>query len=132
MFGNLGKQLANQIGDAVENAVGQHLASKNPGAGNKTEKATESLQKISAAGNRRALFIGINYKGQQGELRGCINDVHNIKNFLTTNYQINEMLILTDVSFRRNTRYCAAVVAVVAVVGFNPSPPRCSSPLMQN
>ncbi|KAL7529917.1 hypothetical protein ACHAWF_003159 [Thalassiosira exigua] len=27
---------------------------------------------------------------------GCINDVHNIKNFLTKNYRIDEMLVLTD------------------------------------
>ncbi len=47
-------------------------------------------------GHRRALFVGINYFGQQGELRGCINDVKNIKNFLTDNYDIDESLVLTD------------------------------------
>ena len=30
-------------------------------------------------GVRRAVLIGINYTGQQGELRGCHNDVKNIK-----------------------------------------------------
>jgi hypothetical protein len=29
-------------------------------------------------GNRRAILIGINYKGQKGELRGCHNDVFNM------------------------------------------------------
>ena len=93
MFGKVGKQFASQVGDAVEDLVGQHLASKNPG---RTEKATETLAKVH--GTRKALFIGINYKGQKGELRGCINDVHNIKNFLSQNYQLDEILVLTDVS----------------------------------
>jgi len=47
-------------------------------------------------GKRKALFIGINYFGQKGELRGCINDVNNIKAFLTSHYKIDEMRILTD------------------------------------
>ena len=33
-------------------------------------------------GNKKALLIGINYFGQSGELRGCINDVNNIKNLI--------------------------------------------------
>jgi hypothetical protein len=33
-------------------------------------------------GRKKALLIGINYFGQNGELRGCINDVQNIKKFL--------------------------------------------------
>ena len=31
---------------------------------------------------KKALLIGINYIGQRGELKGCINDVHNIKDLL--------------------------------------------------
>lgn len=30
-------------------------------------------------GNKKSLFIGINYFGSKAELRGCINDVTNIK-----------------------------------------------------
>jgi len=33
-------------------------------------------------GSKRALLIGINYVGQQGELSGCHNDVLNIKEYL--------------------------------------------------
>jgi hypothetical protein len=33
---------------------------------------------------RRALLIGINYKGTQNELQGCINDTKNIRQFLLT------------------------------------------------
>ncbi|KAJ3285401.1 Ca(2+)-dependent cysteine protease [Borealophlyctis nickersoniae] len=49
-------------------------------------------------GKRKALFVGINYYGQQGELKGCINDVHNVKNWLMKNYPFrpDEILILTD------------------------------------
>ncbi|RKP24669.1 peptidase C14, caspase domain-containing protein [Syncephalis pseudoplumigaleata] len=52
----------------------------------------------NCTGRRRALLVGINYKGQQGELRGCINDVHNIKRFLMELHHFREcdMVILTD------------------------------------
>ncbi|KAG5643022.1 hypothetical protein DXG03_001760 [Asterophora parasitica] len=45
-----------------------------------------------------AIKIGINYFGQNGELAGCINDVHNITNFLTTHYgyKQEDIVILTD------------------------------------
>jgi hypothetical protein len=33
----------------------------------------------SCDGNKKSLFIGINYFGSKAELRGCINDVENIK-----------------------------------------------------
>ncbi|KAF9583008.1 Ca(2+)-dependent cysteine protease [Lunasporangiospora selenospora] len=49
-------------------------------------------------GRKRALFIGINYFGQNGELRGCINDVTNIKSFVTKNFGFREedTIALTD------------------------------------
>ena len=49
-------------------------------------------------GNRRALLIGINYIGQEQELRGCINDVHNVSSFLMEKhgYARENMVILTD------------------------------------
>lgn len=36
----------------------------------------------NCTGERRALLIGINYVGQQGELSGCHNDVLNIKEYI--------------------------------------------------
>eukprot|EP00591_Stephanopyxis_turris_P010836 CAMPEP_0195508846 /NCGR_PEP_ID=MMETSP0794_2-20130614/1947_1 /TAXON_ID=515487 /ORGANISM="Stephanopyxis turris, Strain CCMP 815" /LENGTH=291 /DNA_ID=CAMNT_0040635921 /DNA_START=119 /DNA_END=991 /DNA_ORIENTATION=- len=33
-------------------------------------------------GTKRALLIGINYVGQNGELSGCHNDVYNMKNYI--------------------------------------------------
>ena len=35
---------------------------------------------------KKALLIGINYIGQRGELKGCINDVHNIKDLLMSRF----------------------------------------------
>eukprot|EP01012_Entosiphon_sulcatum_P033436 TRINITY_DN42325_c0_g1_i1.p1 TRINITY_DN42325_c0_g1~~TRINITY_DN42325_c0_g1_i1.p1 ORF type:complete len:403 (+),score=54.76 TRINITY_DN42325_c0_g1_i1:38-1246(+) len=38
----------------------------------------------SMTGAKKSVLIGINYIGQQGELRGCINDVKIMKQYLTT------------------------------------------------
>lgn len=57
-----------------------------------------TFQYSNCTGRRKALLIGINYFGQKGELRGCINDVHNVSNFLAQNYgyKREDMVILTD------------------------------------
>lgn len=49
-------------------------------------------------GKRKALLIGINYFGQRGQLRGCINDVKNMSTFLHQRFQYKreDMVILTD------------------------------------
>ncbi|KAI1317391.1 Ca(2+)-dependent cysteine protease [Mortierella claussenii] len=49
-------------------------------------------------GRKRALFVGINYFGQQNELRGCINDVKNIKKFIIERFGFKEedTIALTD------------------------------------
>ncbi|KAI9227365.1 MAG: metacaspase [Piptocephalis tieghemiana] len=49
-------------------------------------------------GRKKAVLIGINYIGDKVELRGCINDVHNIREFITRKYGFppSNMLILTD------------------------------------
>jgi len=48
-------------------------------------------------GTKKALLIGINYFGQRGELRGCINDVKNIKNLIMSRgFHESDMVILTD------------------------------------
>ena len=45
-----------------------------------------------------ALLIGINYFRQRGELKGCINDVRRVKQFLETyfRFRAEDMVILTD------------------------------------
>ncbi|KAG9998405.1 hypothetical protein KCU78_g16457, partial [Aureobasidium melanogenum] len=41
-----------------------------------------AFQYSNCTGKRKALLIGINYFGQKGQLRGCINDVKNMSNYL--------------------------------------------------
>lgn len=57
-----------------------------------------TFQYSNCAGRRKALLIGINYFGQRGQLRGCINDVKNMSSFLHENfgYKRDDMVILTD------------------------------------
>jgi len=49
-------------------------------------------------GRRRAVLIGINYEGQQGQLSGCHNDALNIKKYLIKDqgFKEKDMLILLD------------------------------------
>jgi metacaspase-1 len=57
-----------------------------------------AFQYSNCTGRRKALLIGINYFGQNGELRGCINDVHNMSAYLSENfgYAREDMVTLTD------------------------------------
>ena len=57
-----------------------------------------AFQYSNCTGRRKALLIGINYFGQRGQLRGCINDVKNLSLFLHENfgYKRDDMVILTD------------------------------------
>ncbi|KAH9243467.1 hypothetical protein K456DRAFT_1717023 [Colletotrichum gloeosporioides 23] len=56
------------------------------------------FQYSTCQGRRKALLIGINYFGQDGELRGCINDVKNVSAFLVERYgyKREDMVVLTD------------------------------------
>lgn len=55
---------------------------------------------------KKALLIGINYKGQDGELNGCINDINNIRDVLVNNcdYDINNIRMLSEESSVLPTR----------------------------
>ncbi|CEN61610.1 Putative Peptidase_C14-domain-containing protein [Aspergillus calidoustus] len=57
-----------------------------------------SFQYSRCTGKRKALLIGINYFGQKGQLRGCINDVRNMSTYLNQNfgYAREDMVLLTD------------------------------------
>ena len=50
------------------------------------------------SGKRRAMIIGINYVGQQGQLQACHNDAENVKDYLikAQGFREEEMLILKD------------------------------------
>ncbi|KIV96383.1 hypothetical protein PV10_00264 [Exophiala mesophila] len=57
-----------------------------------------NFQYSNCTGKRKALLIGINYFGQRGQLRGCINDVKNMSTYLNQNfgYAREDMVTLTD------------------------------------
>ncbi|KAH7325089.1 caspase domain-containing protein [Stachybotrys elegans] len=57
-----------------------------------------NFQYSNCTGRRKALLVGINYFGQRGQLRGCINDVRNMTAYLTEHfgYKREDMVILTD------------------------------------
>ncbi|EPR61345.1 ICE family protease (caspase) p20 domain-containing protein [Toxoplasma gondii GT1] len=63
--------------------------------------------KIPSSGRRKALLVGINYRGTDAELRGCVNDVHRMKNLLCSVYGFHDssttLVALTDDS--RNSLY---------------------------
>ena len=53
--------------------------------------------KLANSGGYKALLVGIDYKGTEYELNGCINDVKNISQFLLgKNISADKMCILTD------------------------------------
>jgi len=64
-----------------------------------------------SGGVSRALLVGINYRGQYGQLNGCQNDVQNVKKYLMTvhGFQERNIEVLTDDdaggSRRHPTRY---------------------------
>lgn len=68
----------------------------------------QSHQSMSnCSGNKKALFIGINYFNTKNQLRGCINDAYAMRNFLTTFGFRNDpahMLCLTDDQRSRDLR----------------------------
>jgi hypothetical protein len=49
-------------------------------------------------GRRRAILIGINYVGQQGQLSGCHNDVGNMKDYIMDahGFQEEDIVVLMD------------------------------------
>jgi len=56
-----------------------------------------ALRNRESNGNMRALLVGINYIGQNGELRGCHNDVETMRRYLLRQgYEGENMRILLD------------------------------------
>ncbi|KAJ2935477.1 hypothetical protein H1R20_g1617, partial [Candolleomyces eurysporus] len=52
----------------------------------------------TCTGNKKALLIGINYVGTFNELQGCVNDVLNLRKFITERwgYDNSNIVTLTD------------------------------------
>lgn len=65
-------------------------------------------------GRKRALLIGINYFGTPAELRGCINDVHRMRQVLQRVYGFpaspDELLMLTDDQVDPDLKPCRASI----------------------
>eukprot|EP01068_Selenidium_serpulae_P016057 Selendium_serpulae@DN6261_c4_g1_i3.p2 len=115
-------KLKNSINDAVESAGGyEKIASqgleylKKDHNQDKKEAKSDSSDDdedkkkwdcCPLTGNRKALLIGINYKGMPEELRGCINDVHAMKKYIVDKQGFktddDHMLILTEQEAKHN------------------------------
>ncbi|KAF8917434.1 caspase domain-containing protein [Mucidula mucida] len=74
----------------------QHYGPQFQGANHQQQQPY--FQYSQCNGKKKALCIGINYKGQRGELAGCINDARNIQNFLCRHfgYKMEDIVMLTD------------------------------------
>lgn len=59
-----------------------------------------NMELSTCTGRKRALLIGINYTGTPAQLKGCINDVKNIKAFVVSKFNFptdpNSMRVLVD------------------------------------
>jgi hypothetical protein len=60
------------------------------------ENDGDDFVRSTCDGNKKALFIGINYKGTSAELKGCINDVKNISELVCRRFGFQNCLYLTD------------------------------------
>ncbi|KNC86071.1 hypothetical protein SARC_01763 [Sphaeroforma arctica JP610] len=62
--------------------------------------ASDVVQQSDLTGNKKSLFIGINYFGTKSELKGCINDVKNLREFVIDTMQFpddkDHMRVLID------------------------------------
>jgi metacaspase-1 len=103
MFKKLG-ELADKIDpemvkkaiDSVQEHIGRDSTSSRPSSSSKPSSVPIQQEPRPQNGRKKALLIGINYFGTKAELRGCINDVNNIHQFITTRYGFNDIQILTD------------------------------------
>eukprot|EP01012_Entosiphon_sulcatum_P043363 TRINITY_DN5765_c0_g3_i1.p1 TRINITY_DN5765_c0_g3~~TRINITY_DN5765_c0_g3_i1.p1 ORF type:complete len:452 (+),score=67.27 TRINITY_DN5765_c0_g3_i1:23-1357(+) len=63
-----------------------------------------TMPPAAGAGRRKSLLIGINYFGQQGELRGCVNDVQTMRNLIVrhgfNNDPSSQLVLVDDPSWR--------------------------------
>lgn len=54
--------------------------------------------------NKKALLIGINYKGTSSQLNGCINDINHVSDILSSKYAFNSITKITDETTQKPTR----------------------------
>jgi len=56
----------------------------------------DSYVSSTCTGNKKALFVGINYFKSKAELNGCINDVKNVSELVCARFGFKNCLYLTD------------------------------------
>ncbi|KAK9720066.1 hypothetical protein K7432_004391 [Basidiobolus ranarum] len=85
-------------GHSIAPANTSFVQGNNQGGAYQGQVHGENISVSNCRGRKKALFIGINYFGTSSELRGCINDVHNVKDFLFNRFGFSEQgsIILTD------------------------------------
>lgn len=95
MFG----KLSAMAGDAIQKQVTEMVEANEKDSSSSSIQIDESASNVSTdfSGQRKALFVGINYFGTKAELRGCINDITTISTWLfTKGFTKEQSLILTD------------------------------------
>jgi len=60
------------------------------------DREGDKFAKSDCSGNKKALYIGINYIGGKAPLKGCINDVKNISSLVAKKFGFTQAVILTD------------------------------------
>ncbi|KAJ3207597.1 Ca(2+)-dependent cysteine protease [Dinochytrium kinnereticum] len=101
MFGKLTSSLQNLASEKLESFVQQQVGGgqqqqQQQGQTQPVQDYTHRPQSHSGQGKRRAVFIGINYIGQNGELKGCHQDVRNMKAFVDQRMPGAEQIVLMD------------------------------------
>jgi hypothetical protein len=99
LFVNLSKALKKELakrtkkdGQSEDNTQSGQASTYSSGA--TTPYETAAPQK---GATHRALLIGINYPGTSASLKGCINDVNNVRKYLQETHEgFSEILVLTD------------------------------------
>ncbi|KIY48455.1 hypothetical protein FISHEDRAFT_43361 [Fistulina hepatica ATCC 64428] len=71
-------------------------ASRSLGDGGQDIKCRFMLSRCT--GRKRAVCVGINYRGQDHELKGCVNDAENVRRFLIdhSGFKREDILLLSD------------------------------------
>jgi hypothetical protein len=85
---------------------------------NKPFKIINDASSYGSYGTKRAVMIGINYVGQQGELSGCHNDVKNMIAYLKDKqgFEDRNMTVLMDDGYHRAPTYANIMDAYRQVV----------------
>ena len=101
LFSQVNKFAGDKVGKIVQEKATEFMGNKS----SETKKyEMGEWNPVKQDARRRALLIGINYFGQKGELKGCINDVSNMKEFISSKCNFSDIKVLTDDQDEKPTR----------------------------